>query len=140
MGLVVAPLTATVMNSVPEQHVGLASGINNAVSRIGGLLAIAIAGAVLWSAFNARLDPQLGAIHATTQERATVNAQRSRLAGGRYSDARLRSAVLRSYDGAFNDIALLCAALAAAASLAAFFMLASASPQRVLRQPSRSTP
>jgi EmrB/QacA subfamily drug resistance transporter len=140
MGLVVAPLTATVMNSVPEQHVGLASGINNAVSRIGGLLAIAIAGAVLWSAFNARLDPQLNAIHVTTQERASVNAQRARLAGGRYSDSRVRAAVLRSYDHAFNDVALLCAVLAAAASLTAFFMLASASPQRVSPQPSRSTP
>jgi EmrB/QacA subfamily drug resistance transporter len=140
MGFVVAPLTATVMNSVPEQHVGLASGINNAVSRIGGLLAIAMAGAVIWSAFNARLNPQLDAIHATAGERATVNAQRVRLAGGRYADARLRSAVLGSYDAAFNDVALLCAGLAAAASLASFFMLASASPQRVSPQPSRSVP
>jgi MFS family permease len=140
MGFVVAPLTATVMNSVPQEHVGLASGINNAMSRIGGLVAIAIAGAVIWSAFNARLSPQLDTIHATAQERATVNAQRARLAGGRYTDPRLRTAVLRSYDMAFNDVALLCAGLAAAASLAAFFMLASASPQRASPQPSRSTP
>jgi hypothetical protein len=140
MGFVVAPLTATVMNSVPDQHVGLASGINNAFSRIGGLVAIAIAGAVIWSAFNARLNPQLDAIHATAQERSTVNAQRVRLAGGRFSDPRLQQAVLRSYDGAFNDVALLCAALAAAASLTAFFMLASASPQRASPQPSRSMP
>jgi EmrB/QacA subfamily drug resistance transporter len=140
MGFVVAPLTATVINCVPEQHVGLASGINNAVSRIGGLLAIAIAGAVIWSSFNARLNPQLDAIHANAQQRATINAQRSRLAGGRYTDPRLRGIVLRAYDEAFNDVALLSAGLAAAASLAAFFMLSSASPQRVLPQPSRSTP
>jgi EmrB/QacA subfamily drug resistance transporter len=140
MGFVVAPLTATVINAVPDEHVGLASGINNAVSRIGGLLAIALAGAVIWSAFNAKLGPRLDAIHATVTERANVNAQRSRLAGGRYADPRLRDAVLRSYDAAFNDVALLCAALAAAASLAAFFMLSSASPQRVSPRPSHSTP
>lgn len=140
MGFVVTPLTATVLNSVPEQHVGLASGINNAVSRIGGLLAIAIAGAVIWAAFNAKLNPQINEMHLSARERATVNAQRSRLAGGQYADPRVRAAVLRSYDAAFNDVAILAASLAAAASLASYFMLASASPQRVSPQPSRSTP
>jgi predicted MFS family arabinose efflux permease len=140
MGLVVTPLTATVLNSVPQEHVGLASGINNAVSRIGGLLAIAIAGAVIWSAFNGKLNTQLDRMHFTAQQRATVNGQRVRLAGGQYADPRVRAAVLRSYDAAFNDVALLSAALAAGASFAAFFMLASASPRRVSQQPSRSTP
>lgn len=140
MGLVVAPLTSTVMNSVPNEHVGLASGINNAVSRIGGLLAIALAGAIVWSAFNSKLEPQLNAIHANATQRAAVQAQRARLAGGQYNDPHLREAVLNAYDGAFNDVALLCAVLAAAASFAAYFMLASASPRRALRQPSRSMP
>lgn len=124
MGFVVAPLTTTVMNAVPQEHVGLASGINNAVSRVGGLLAIAAAGAVLWTAFNAQIDSGLNAIHATPSERANVNSQRVRLAGGKYPNARVRDAVMRAYDASFDDIALLCASLAAAASIAAFTMLA----------------
>jgi MFS family permease len=57
----VAPLTATVLDSVDENHVGIASGVNNGVSRVAGLLAIAVLGAVISAHFGARLDEELGA-------------------------------------------------------------------------------
>jgi EmrB/QacA subfamily drug resistance transporter len=49
----VAPLTATVLDSVPERRVGIASGVNNGVSRVAGLLAIAVLGAVISAQFDA---------------------------------------------------------------------------------------
>ena len=49
----VAPLTATVLDSVEERHVGIASGVNNGVSRVAGLLAIAVLGAVISAQFDA---------------------------------------------------------------------------------------
>lgn len=47
MTLVVGPLTAAVMNAVDERHIGLASGVNNAVARVAGLLAVASLSALL---------------------------------------------------------------------------------------------
>jgi EmrB/QacA subfamily drug resistance transporter len=56
----VAPLTATVLDSVDEHRVGIASGVNNGVSRVAGLLAIAVLGAVISAGFGAELDDNLG--------------------------------------------------------------------------------
>jgi EmrB/QacA subfamily drug resistance transporter len=55
----VAPLTATALNSVAENRVGVASGINNAVSRVAGVLAIAVLGAVVAGKFTSTVDSNL---------------------------------------------------------------------------------
>ena len=55
----VAPLTATALNSVAENRVGVASGINNAVARVAGVLAIAIFGALIAGKFTSTVDGKL---------------------------------------------------------------------------------
>ena len=47
MTIAVAPLTSSVLGSVEEQHVAMASGFNSAVARTGGLIATALLGSVL---------------------------------------------------------------------------------------------
>jgi hypothetical protein len=74
----VAPLTATVLGSVDTGHSGLASGINNAVSRVASLLAIAAIGAVVANAFAHRLDSNLRGHPLSPQAAAVVAQDRTR--------------------------------------------------------------
>ena len=72
LSAVVAPLTATVLDSVPERRVGIASGINNGVSRVAGLLAIAVLGAVISAHFGSVLDSKLGDVQLTPAVEKTI--------------------------------------------------------------------
>ena len=88
MAVTVAPLTTTVMGAVEREHAGVASGVNNAVARVAGLLAIAVFGVVLVRTFDARVRPRLDGLHLS---RGGEGGGRSRAAedGGR----RARSAI-----------------------------------------------
>ena len=69
----VAPLTATALNSVEERHVGIASGINNGVSRVAGLLAIAILGALIAGSFTSAIDDNLAGEQLSPQGASAVS-------------------------------------------------------------------
>jgi EmrB/QacA subfamily drug resistance transporter len=79
MSLVVAPLTTTVMDSVRERKAGVASGVNNAVSRVASLLSIAVLGMVAFHVFNNQLADKLDASKLSAPVRHAVLEQRNRL-------------------------------------------------------------
>ena len=87
LAMTVAPLTTTVLDSVPERRAGLASGVNNAVSRVAGVLAIAVLGAVVSAQFAAALDDRVDAAAAGSEVRAAIDhAKAQPLAGGKVGD------------------------------------------------------
>jgi EmrB/QacA subfamily drug resistance transporter len=60
LSMTVAPLTATVLADADDSNAGIASGVNNAIARVAGLVAIAAVGAVVAASFGSRLDDELG--------------------------------------------------------------------------------
>ena len=123
MAVSVAPLTTAVMNSVPGSDVGIASGINNAVSRIAGLLAVAVFGWVLYAGFNHSLDRRLNAFSLSSSELQAVNQQRPKLAGAESSDPRIRHAIAESFVSGYRVILWFAAGLSLASAVSAFVLL-----------------
>ena len=106
----VAPLTTTVMNSAPAEHAGTASGINNAVSRVAGLLAIAVLGIVIVVTARGALQGDARDLPRPVQATLAIPAS---------AHGAVRSAIMQAYEVGFRDAMLACAALAwGAAALA----------------------
>ena len=83
LSMTVAPLTNTVLGSVPQHNAGVASGANNAISRVAGLLAIAAVGAIVSAQFGSELDQELAGRQLTPAAHAAVREVKGRpLTGG----------------------------------------------------------
>ncbi|HEY7068429.1 MAG TPA: MFS transporter [Chloroflexota bacterium] len=119
MALAVAPLTTTVMGAVEQRHAGVASGINNAVSRVAGLLAIAVLNLVLATVFAVALDGRLAALPLPPPAREALVGQRGKLAAAEPPadldptlQAAARQAIDESYLAGFRVAVLVAAGLA----------------------------
>ena len=123
MTLCVAPLTTTVMNAVDQAEAGVASGVNNAVSRIGGLLAVAVFGVVLLAGYNRGLDRRLDRLALSPQARQRADAQRPLLAAASNPDPRVQRAVAESFVAGYRWVIWVSVALGVVSSGCAFWWI-----------------
>jgi EmrB/QacA subfamily drug resistance transporter len=130
MSLVIAPLTTTALNSVEGRHSGLASGVNNAVSRTASLLAIAVFGVFVFAAFSVALDRQLASIDLPPAARESMEEEKVRLGAAEPPEgvpveqaARIEEAVDAAFITGFRVVMLVSAGLAVASALAAAILI-----------------
>ena len=126
----VAPLTTVVMNSVDQNRVGTASGINNAVARVAGVLAIAVLGIVMVNVFGSRLNQSLTHLSLSPAILHEMQANEIKLAGLQVPaglDPGTKSAVTGSIKQAFvlgfRVVILICAGLSVVSAAVAQLMI-----------------
>ena len=130
MAITVAPLTTAVMGAVATDRAGVASGINNAVSRVGGLLAIALLSIVVVGAFGAELDRRVAAHDLPAAAAGELREARGKLGATEPPPglspplrAAIRTDIAWSFVAGFRRAALIAAALALTSGAAAALTL-----------------
>jgi EmrB/QacA subfamily drug resistance transporter len=130
MALVIAPLTTTAMNSVSGRHSGLASGVNNAVSRTASLLAIPVLGIFVFLTFSVVLDARVPALDLPQGAEQQLEAEKVDLAGAEVPDGlggtppgAVERAIDEAFVAAFRSAMLVAAGLALASAVAAGIMI-----------------
>jgi EmrB/QacA subfamily drug resistance transporter len=130
MAITVAPLTTVVMNSVDRDHVGSASGINNAVARVAGVLAVAVLGILMVTAFASRLNSRLAQFSLPASTLHEIQADETKLAGLQVpasvdasTKIAIRESVGESFLFGFRLMMLICSSLAAASAAVAGLLI-----------------
>ncbi|MDX2211867.1 MAG: MFS transporter [Oculatellaceae cyanobacterium bins.114] len=130
MAICVAPLTTAVMNAVNMRYVGAASGVNNAVSRIASLLAIALLGIVMLSRFNHSLNQRIAPLQLTPEAQQFLDTQRVNLAAAtlppeltREVATALKNAIATAFVDGFRLVMWIAVGLAIASAITAALMI-----------------
>jgi len=130
MTISVAPLTTTVMSAVGEEQAGAGSGINNAVSRTAGLLAIAVFGVMMMHGFSQNLAGRISQIPMDEQLKHSLYEQRVKLAALEVppnTDSatleKIKVAIAESFVSGFRMIMFVSAALAVAGSVSSWLFI-----------------
>jgi EmrB/QacA subfamily drug resistance transporter len=130
LAVTVAPLTTVVMGSVNQDRVGAASGINNAIARVAGVLAIAVLGIVMVKAFSSRLNNSLAHFLLPPAILQELHADEIKLAGLQIpaglnlsTKAAIRESIGEAFVFGFRIVMLICAALSLASAAVAWLMI-----------------
>lgn len=130
MTVTVAPLTTVVMNSANQDRAGAASGINNAVARVAGVLAIAVFGLVMVMAFTSRLDHNLAHLSLPPSMLQQLRGEAIQLAGLQapagldpMTKAAVQESIAEAFVFGFRIVMLICCGLSAASAAVAGLMI-----------------
>jgi EmrB/QacA subfamily drug resistance transporter len=130
MAVTIAPLTTVVMNSVDQDRVGTASGINNAVARLAGVIAIAVLGIVMVKAFSSRLNNSLAHFSLPPAVLQHLQADEIKLAGLQIpvgldlsSATVIKKSIEEAFVFGFRIVILICAGLSLASAAVAWRMI-----------------
>ncbi|MEO8574532.1 MAG: MFS transporter [Pyrinomonadaceae bacterium] len=130
MAIAVAPLTTTVMGAVEERHAGTASGINNAVSRTAGLIAVAAFGVVLVSSFESRFLADINSMQMPAAARDQLLAQAGQLGEikvpndlAEVQKKLVSQSIRNSFIGGFRVVTIISAVLGVLSSIVAWIMI-----------------
>src|SRR6266478_962036 len=142
MAISVAPLTTAVMGAVDTQYAGTASGINNAVSRTAGLIAIAVLGIIVLGVFSGALASNLGVLHLPFDVQSSIIAQQNKLVGieipaglSNATHAAVHSAISASFVTSFRVVMIVASLLALAGALSSLLLI-EGKPQTLAAQAS----
>jgi MFS family permease len=130
MGITVAPLTTTVMNAVPPESTGIASGINNTIARTAGVLAIAIMGSLALITFENNLTSRIKHISLGQDSWSEVRQEMTKLAeatppasASLAQKKELKSTIKLAFIDVFNQSALIATILAGLSVFITYFFI-----------------
>jgi MFS family permease len=142
LAITVAPLTTVVMNSVDQQHSGTASGINNAVARGAGVLAIAVFGIVLVKVFDSHLERSLTRVRLPPNIVQDIRSREMQLANLQPPEGldaetveAIRRAIFKSFVSGFRAVLFCCAGLSAAGAVIAWELITPSSMDQTISGP-----